>query len=112
MYICLNCGNENEFRREITYREYTTETAIIDGQSEEEIDYVDHEVSDSERTDDGDLTCNECSETDVESLDKNSKEYWELKWEHTDKKGKWHVEELDEKKRDKNILLEAGVELL
>ena len=114
MLICTSCGNKKQFTEDIRYKEFVTETSIIDGETEEEIDARDRVVNDSEIYDQGGIVCDNCGgEGDcIESFPEKNKDYWITIWEHTDKDGIWHGKILPEKKRDENIMLEAGVELL
>ena len=91
-----------KFTEERTYREYTTETVVIDGKTEEEIDYRDNETTDSEAVEWGDKTCDKCNSANVEfSLDETR--ILGIRWKHIDNEWKWHSKELPENERNTRL---------
>ena len=104
MIICLNCGNTNKFSRIALYKEWSEETQYLNGKEKDDYayDFGPSEKVDSELLEYYDYTCEQCkSEKVEESLDE--KQVLEIQIEHTDKKGKWHKDGVDEDNQNEEI---------
>lgn len=100
--ICLDCGNTGKFKRRYALTEYASETAILNGKTEEELDYEDYDIADSERGDYYPIECIKCKSQNCKD-ELGEEGILNARWKHTDKEGKWHKEELPEELRNKRI---------
>ena len=107
MMICTNCGNKKEFSRMHYFSERGSEIAVIDGETEETIEYTDNVVDDFQITNQYPITCDKCSSEDVE-VELEETDIARCEWEHTNKDGTWSPDELDETERNE----EKGKEYL
>ena len=110
MYICPECGERKKFTASLERSQFYT--ADMDGE-DEEINYDsinDNELNDGDEQI-NDITCKTCDCEKPEQFEEEI-ELAKYRWEHTDKKGEWHKEELPEEERDAKIMLEAGLNAL
>lgn len=106
MLICSECGNEKDFTSEIYGSVGFSAIKFYDNEGEFERE-EDFEINyDSEKViEESNMKCNECYCEDL--FEGTESEVLKFKWEHTDKKGDWHKEQLLENERDSKVYAEA-----
>lgn len=109
--ICLDCGNTKEFHQEHYFQIQSSETAFIDGESEDITEWDNYEENDRETSQMDPIQCSSCDSENIES-ELTEQDIAEIKWEHTKKDGTWSEEELPEDERDERILEEHAIKQL
>ena len=88
---CKDCGVSKEFNGKQEYKEYGTESLLVD-ENDEIIDYRDRDSSDNETDNLEVYSCGKCNSENIEWLE--SEEYDEWKSSYFDEDGNYHKEEI------------------
>jgi hypothetical protein len=112
MIICKKCGNTEGFTKDAEYEEIAEETHIINGETEEIIDYIEKDTTHSEmsRYLEETITCKNCDAVGTRYIKEGLKkqEILEIKLYHLDEEGIWHKDGISEKQSN----IEVKKELL